>query len=203
MFRTVQKLVTAVSPGRFGVTVEPRTGRLEPVLSDPASEALADMARRLASAPGRAVMPEQRSCPVCGIKIDDPKHTGKVYCSPAHRAVVHQRRARARRLANQVGAGDGDRHLDRRDGRGPDDPVASRQAMSICARPGCGHEASLHDPSGGCVKRLPFSAQVDCPCPGYRTLEQDAAWAEVRNWRQDTFDDQLAEALDRLEKVYP
>ena len=50
----------------------------------------------------------------------------------------------------------------------------------VCARPGCGHQALVHD-GYGCrgragVRDLRRDAEVSCPCPAYRTQAQQEAW---------------------------
>ncbi len=95
--------------------------------------------------------------------------------------------------------------------------------MAKCARPGCGHERDAVEGDVGQAAFLRFGHDLDgchaiepfedslrrCPCPGYRTPEQQAAWEylqRVREWDQASPEGKLAEletAVQCLLEVNP
>jgi hypothetical protein len=75
-----------------------------------------------------------------------------------------------------------------------------------CARPGCGHEPGSYgaDHVSGHLKT--GAGCVECPCPAYRTPEQQEAWEEAdvcRVYGLGATVNRMAEALERLLELYP
>jgi len=80
-----------------------------------------------------------------------------------------------------------------------------------CARPGCQHDALVHD-GYGCrgragVRDLRRDAEVKCSCPSYRTQAQQEAWEEAvaanELMLQCVEDNAKAVALKHLLELYP
>ena len=67
--------------------------------------------------------------------------------------------------------------------------------MTNCARPGCGHKRGSH---------RDVNPDAACPCPGYRTSEQQEAWEALRdNCAGVTSEWDSPKIIRRLFEVYP
>ena len=74
----------------------------------------------------------------------------------------------------------------------------ARETPEDCARPGCGHLPASH--------RL-VNPDAACPCPGYRTPEQQLALTAARNLCDTPIEEsakwEFYSALERLLELYP
>jgi hypothetical protein len=79
------------------------------------------------------------------------------------------------------------------------------ETRKTCARPGCQHDALVHD-GYGCrgragVRDLRRDAEVRCSCPSYRTQAQQEAWDVLRITTQYERPEDFATAFQYIEAL--